>query len=264
VPNGLVKVFDGTTQIGTLTAGASGAWSFTTSTLADGTHSFTALDLDAAGTSSLASSALNVTVNSVTPKPIIANFIDNSNGTVTLSGTSAANSALSIYDGTNTTPLATVTTAANGTWSFTTGILSSGNHSFTVKAVDTAGNVWSSTGGIHYSGAFSDTPTIVSGSVGGITEHTQRTQGFNDLGPAHLLLHNGQQLASWEMNDTSNIGGGDIGTLGSGSAIAGFTDLLLQNNQLLATSLLYGTTAVSGGLVGPFAQVGIYRNGPGL
>ena len=37
-----VEVFDGATQIGTTTANASGAWTFATGTLADGSHAFTA------------------------------------------------------------------------------------------------------------------------------------------------------------------------------------------------------------------------------
>jgi len=240
--NSTVNVFDGTTRLGTATVNASGAWSYTTSTLADGLHSFTATDTNAAATSA-ASSVLHLTVDSQAPTPRIVNFIDNSNGTVTLSGTSEAGSSLSIYDGTNTTPLGTVTTAANGTWNFTTSVLT-GNHSFRARAVDVAGNVGSSIGGIHY-GSPINTPTVGSGIVGGIAAHTHRTQGFNGQGHAHLL-QNAQQLAPWETTDTSIIGNDAIGTLGLSSAIAGngnfnlhnSTDQLLQNGQPFANSLL--------------------------
>ena len=40
--NSTVKVFDGSTQVGTATANSSGAWSLTTTTLVDGSHSLTA------------------------------------------------------------------------------------------------------------------------------------------------------------------------------------------------------------------------------
>ena len=40
----VVKVFDGTTQVGTATANSTGAWSYTTSALAAGSHSVTATD----------------------------------------------------------------------------------------------------------------------------------------------------------------------------------------------------------------------------
>src|ERR1700722_13171604 len=65
VAGSAVEVFDGATQIGTATANGSGAWSFVTATLADGTHSFTAEDVDVAGNVSAASTALNVTVDTV-------------------------------------------------------------------------------------------------------------------------------------------------------------------------------------------------------
>jgi hypothetical protein len=65
--NSTVAVFDGTTQLGTATVNASGAWSLTTGTLANGTHSFTATDTDASGNTSVASSVLAVTVDTVAP-----------------------------------------------------------------------------------------------------------------------------------------------------------------------------------------------------
>jgi len=40
--NSSVKVFDGTTQVGTVTANSSGVWTLTTGALADGSHSLTA------------------------------------------------------------------------------------------------------------------------------------------------------------------------------------------------------------------------------
>ena len=61
--NSTVQVYDGATLLGTVTANGSGAWSFTTATLADGAHSFTATATDAAGNTSAASSALSVTID---------------------------------------------------------------------------------------------------------------------------------------------------------------------------------------------------------
>ncbi len=62
-----VAVFDGTTQLGTATASASGAWTFVTGTLANGAHSFTATDTDATDDTSAASAPLAVTVDTVAP-----------------------------------------------------------------------------------------------------------------------------------------------------------------------------------------------------
>jgi hypothetical protein len=81
--NSTVAVFDGTTQIGTATANASGAWSFITGTLANGAHSFTATDTDAAGDTSVASTALAVTVDTVPPvvSSVVASGSGITNGT---------------------------------------------------------------------------------------------------------------------------------------------------------------------------------------
>jgi Ca2+-binding RTX toxin-like protein len=148
--NSIVTVFDSTMQLGTATANASGAWSFATAHLTDGNHSFVAFETDGAGETSAPSAALAVVVDTQAPTPVFSNLVQNSNGTVTLKGTSEAHSAVSIYDGTNTTALGTVTTDANGAWSFTTGKLSNFVHSFTAKAMDAAGNVGSGTGAALY------------------------------------------------------------------------------------------------------------------
>ena len=66
--NSTVNVFDGSTELGTATVNASGAFSYTTVALAAGSaHTFTAKDADANGTSGN-SNALNVTISS-TPQP---------------------------------------------------------------------------------------------------------------------------------------------------------------------------------------------------
>jgi hypothetical protein len=62
--NSTVTVYDGQTALGTTTANASGAWSYTTATLANGTQAFTATATDAAGNISAASSAVDPTINS--------------------------------------------------------------------------------------------------------------------------------------------------------------------------------------------------------
>jgi Ca2+-binding RTX toxin-like protein len=57
-----VKLFTGSTLIGTATADSSGTWSVTSSALAQGTYSITATATDAAGSMSLASAALVITI----------------------------------------------------------------------------------------------------------------------------------------------------------------------------------------------------------
>ncbi|HMM88335.1 Ig-like domain-containing protein [Bradyrhizobium sp.] len=139
--NSTVKVFDGSTQVGTATANASGAWSLTTSTLANGGHSLTATATNSGGTSS-ASTTLSVTVDTVAPTaPTISASTPASNRIEVLTGTAEANSTVKIFDG--STQIGTATANGNGAWTYTTTALSAGSHSFTAKAMDAAGNTGS-------------------------------------------------------------------------------------------------------------------------
>ncbi len=151
--NSTVNIFDGTAQLGTATVNSSGAWNFTTGHLADGAHTFTATDTDVAGNTSLASLAVDPIIHTVNTTevapaltPAFTNLVAGSHSRVTLSGTSEANSTISIYDGTNTKPLGTAMADANGIWSLTSAKLSNTVHNFTLKAVDVAGNTGVGTG----------------------------------------------------------------------------------------------------------------------
>src|SRR3979411_1334599 len=62
-----VKVFDGTTPVGTTKASASGTWTLTTGPLSNGGHSFTARATNAAGNASPESSASSVRVDTAAP-----------------------------------------------------------------------------------------------------------------------------------------------------------------------------------------------------
>jgi len=73
-----VKVFEGTTVVGTTKAGANGAWSLLTAGLASGTHSFTAKATDAAGNTSSASLQLSVKVNAASQPPVVSPPADTS------------------------------------------------------------------------------------------------------------------------------------------------------------------------------------------
>ena len=68
-----MKLYDGSTLLGTVAADGSGGWSYTTNTLSDATHNFTARAIDAAGNTSLASSVMAVTVVNTPPVATINN-----------------------------------------------------------------------------------------------------------------------------------------------------------------------------------------------
>jgi hypothetical protein len=158
--NSLVNLFDGVTLLGTVPTNSVGAWSVATSTLADGTHAFTETDT-VAGVTSSASSTFNLMVdihapNAPTPQPISSDQIapfspaigwitdgDNAIGvsnasSLTLTGTAEANSVVNIFDG--NTELGTTIADNWGSWSYSTGPLTAGSHSFWETDNDPAGN----------------------------------------------------------------------------------------------------------------------------
>ena len=138
VASSTVNVYDGATLLGTATANASGAWTFTSGTLGNGAHSFTATDT-VSGVTSGASSALSMTVDTVAPTaPSIATEAVVNTNQIALTGAAEANSTVKIYDG--ATLLGSVTASASRAWSFTTAALSTGTHNLTETATDVAGN----------------------------------------------------------------------------------------------------------------------------
>jgi hypothetical protein len=133
-----VKVLDGGNQIGTVTANASGSWTYTTAALSEGNHSLTATATTSAGTSAV-SAALAVRIDTTAPTaPTIATPTNSANGRLNLTGTAEANSVVKVYDG--ATEIGTATANGSGVWGYTTGTLATGSHSLTAKATDAAGN----------------------------------------------------------------------------------------------------------------------------
>ena len=152
-----VEIYDGGIKIGTAITGADNAWSFTTGALADGTHVFTSKMIDAAGNVSAASAPLNVTVDTVKPDaPIFLSITPDSNvvgdgitnvNQITLNGAAAPGGTVQIFEGGN--QIGTAVANSSGIWSFATGVLADGNHTFTSKAIDTAGNISAASGALN-------------------------------------------------------------------------------------------------------------------
>ncbi|WP_277977771.1 Ig-like domain-containing protein [Pantoea endophytica] len=153
-PGSTVTILDGTNVLGTTTVDSNGSWRFTSPTLSEGAHSLTTTVTDPAGNIGPASDPITLTVDTTPPVAvadlIIADNVGANQGpltsgditddrTPTLSGTGEPNATISVYDG--TTLLGITSVGTNGSWSFTTPTLSNGQHSFTVTATDTAGNV---------------------------------------------------------------------------------------------------------------------------
>ncbi|MBW4654771.1 MAG: VCBS repeat-containing protein [Kaiparowitsia implicata GSE-PSE-MK54-09C] len=144
-----ITIFLDGSPVGTTTA-SNGSWSYTQSTaLSDGTYSFTAQASDLAGNTSSVSDGLAIAIDTLAPAaPIIASFSDDSglagdgitnDSTPTLSGTAEANSTVTIRR--NGTVVGNTLAAGDGTWAFTSAVLTDGSYSFTAQATDLAGNV---------------------------------------------------------------------------------------------------------------------------
>jgi len=132
VAGSTVELFDADQSLGTVTVAKNSNWTFTTSELADGTHTFTALTFDKLGTYSAASNALTINLDTLPPSsPQIASITDNAarirgnvtdggytnDTTPTLRGTAEANSTLRLFNG--DTRLGAVKADKTGIWVFT-------------------------------------------------------------------------------------------------------------------------------------------------
>ncbi|MRV73970.1 DUF4214 domain-containing protein [Duganella sp. FT92W] len=148
---------DGSTVLGTAVVDGSGNWSIASSALADGVHSVTVRQTNAAGTASSASKAFSLTIDATAPgapgTPAMTAGTDTgksssdaitSNTTPVFSGTGEANATVKLYDTDGTTLLGTTTADGAGKWSITSSTLSSGPHTLSVKQTDAAGNTSSS------------------------------------------------------------------------------------------------------------------------
>ena len=166
-------MFDGTTEIGTAHVGANGDWTFTKSALSDGSHTFTATDVNASGQSSVASSALAVTIDTHAPAaPTIDAFSQSGSsiGSTTsvsdlvLKGTAEAGSTIKVFDG--STQIGTATANSSGAWSLDTGALGTGLQQFTATATDVAGNTSTSSSplGVTIAGSTSSGQTGATGT----------------------------------------------------------------------------------------------------
>ncbi|WP_428491785.1 Ig-like domain-containing protein [Rhodopila sp.] len=140
-----VTLLDGSTTIGTGTV-SGGAWSVSATTaLTEGANNITATQTDAAGNTSLASSVLNVTLDTIPPAVTAALTTDtgvSSTDGVTrddaLNGAGDANATVTLTEGGVT--LGTTTADNTGVWSFTPSNLADGSHTITASETDAAGN----------------------------------------------------------------------------------------------------------------------------
>ena len=155
--NATIRLFDGTTVVGTGLASTTGAWSVATSALTAGSHTITTKATDTAGNISPASAALSITIDTAAPvapgAPDLlaasdsgASSTDNITNMTSqvFTGTAEANATIQLFDGTNvigTTIAGSGLSKGTGAWSVTATLLAAGPHAITARAMDPAGNL---------------------------------------------------------------------------------------------------------------------------
>jgi len=142
--NATINVYDGASLLGTTTVQVDGTWSFTPSEdLAVNTHSITATAQDAAGHVSQPTAAFVIDIfagpiieREYWPSSLSGPVPDGGTTTEampTLTGKTIADATVTLYD--NEGELGSVTTAHDGTWSFTLKTqLNTGEHIFVARA----------------------------------------------------------------------------------------------------------------------------------
>jgi hypothetical protein len=149
-PNAIVKLFVDGVEAGTANADASGLYSITTATLADGAHNATVKSFDVAGNVSGESAAIAFNIDTVAGAPATPDMTDATDtgtsstddvtrlSTPTFTGTAEDGSTVNILvDGV----IRGSAVANGGTYNVTTTAMANGIRSVTAQATDAAGNI---------------------------------------------------------------------------------------------------------------------------
>jgi hypothetical protein len=135
-PNAAVEVFEGTTSQGNTQANGSGVWSKVLSGVSEGAHTYAAKATDAAGNVSLESESRTLTVDATAPDTSITakpnDPSNNASPSFSFSSTEA-NSTFECQRDAGTYGACTSPKSYTG--------ISDGSHTFSVRAIDGAGNI---------------------------------------------------------------------------------------------------------------------------
>jgi len=151
-----ITIYNGTTVVGTTTAGPGGSWSFTPTTkLPDGVYNFSVTGTNSAGQESARSGSQAITIDATAPNPVsgltvnddagavqgpLANGAVSDDNTPTFKGNAETGSTVTIYANGDAIGSVTVTNT-DGSWVYTpTTALPDDNYQFATEVTDKAGN----------------------------------------------------------------------------------------------------------------------------
>ncbi len=257
-PGGIATIFDGSTSLGTAVLGSNGVGSFTTSTLAAGTHSLTA---HYAGDQNHVA-AISAVLSQIVLQPTFTNVVSNNNpalggGSVTFTASVASLAGAPALPLTGTVTfndgavmLASLPVSGTGSATFTTSTLAAGDHSITaaysgdkvngssasfaivqtVQTVNTFTSLAASTDHLVYA-------TGIGGSKGSTSPVTlTATVANNGNSPTGMV----QFLDGSTLLGTATVGAGGVATLSVTSLTPGVHILLAiykgDANHLTSTS----------------------------
>ena len=251
-----VTLYDGATIVGSGGVNSAGSWQIVSSSLANGTHNLTATQTDAAGNASVASAPLSLAIDTIPPVAPSGLALDSStdsgvkgDGSTNVArpeidGHGAAGDTITLYDG--TTLIGSGIVGGTGDWQIITSALPFGANALSATETDAAGNVSASSAVLPLNILKPSVPADLYGT------------GLSDL---VFQNANTGQIEGWELNGTSVIANGVIGTpSGSGWKVAassdlngdGRADLILQNagtGQIVGWEM-NGTSIIASGAIG--------------
>jgi len=202
VPGDTVTVTIDGTVVGTTTVQPDGTWTLTPTTpLADGSHTVSATQTDAAGNTSPASTPVTFTVDTVAPAaPVITSPTDGSttkNPTPPIKGTGVPGDTVTVtIDG---TVVGTTTVQPDGTWTFTpTTPLADGSHTVSATQTDAAGNTSPVSNSVTFTVAAPVVPPVITSPTnGGSTSNkTPVVSGTGTPGSTVTVSVNGHPAAT--------------------------------------------------------------------
>ncbi|WP_106604257.1 Ig-like domain-containing protein, partial [Chitinophaga ginsengisoli] len=206
-PNSIVTIYKDGVSVGTVTANASGNYTYTFSpALPDATYSITATASDAIGNTSAQSSPLSITIDATAPNaPVITtNKLITNNNTPTITGTAEANSTVTIYKG--GVAVATTTANASGSFSYTfSPALADNVYAVTATAKDAAGNVSSQSNVLNITIDTQAPPApVVSAVATPANDNTPTVTGTAEPNSTVTIYHDGALAGTTTANASGN------------------------------------------------------------